>query len=609
MRKKKKVTFAVIFTIILLAMACLTVWYLAERDRQARLLYQATDELVKQIQEYSFEDIKSCQKLVDECNMAISEKNLQNSKLLLIQVTEKKTELEELYQKIKEAKAKQEKYISLSGQDFITDFPSTEYAYQMSVLESGINSKDGKQIDSAVKILDDITLRTNNQLREEAEYRGNRFLSVEITEGNEEEKALIKTWQSETRQALNAEDYVKVCQITAKGEQLANIFAEKKWMDIEATGLNVELEQEGKIFVRIPETLPALEDWMNLEDCILIEKLEDSTEYELCRVISVQKEDPKPFVGANFLLYGASIYGNNGYYMDFLLPREHVKSLQNWDLDVDDITSINNGLGTDGFYDMLYKMLKRAVQQDAQNFVVVSLAEAMGVSAHTQKDIIELAKSNDIPVYILGEEINNELNQLAEETGGRHLKMGLYELEDSVLISLLDSAYQKQERVYSIRYQTGASGEKDRKITLDYPGKYNLRCEYHYKPSFQQAKTADINIQTADQFPISQDNQVTDYLEEDYLISDSNSRYLMEEDISMLDTSQLRLARNEIYARHGRKFTNPEIQNYFMQKSWYHPSIEPEAFKDEMLNIYEKANAEFMSEYESKIKSHEDQGG
>lgn len=49
----------------------------------------------------------------------------------------------------------------------------------------------------------------------------------------------------------------------------------------------------------------------------------------------------------------------------------------------------------------------------------------------------------------------------------------------------------------------------------------------------------------------------------DYILPDSDSRYLTDSDVRGLSANELMLARNEIYARHGRKFKDSELQNYF----------------------------------------------
>ena len=66
----------------------------------------------------------------------------------------------------------------------------------------------------------------------------------------------------------------------------------------------------------------------------------------------------------------------------------------------------------------------------------------------------------------------------------------------------------------------------------------------------------------------------------------------------MLDNHTLFLARNEIYARHSRKFDSAELRKYFGSKQWYRGTIEPSAFTDSMLSDVELANAHLMLDIE-----------
>lgn len=86
----------------------------------------------------------------------------------------------------------------------------------------------------------------------------------------------------------------------------------------------------------------------------------------------------------------------------------------------------------------------------------------------------------------------------------------------------------------------------------------------------------------------------------DYLLPDSNSRYLSDADLSGLTHEQLCFARNEIYARHGRIFKTPQISAYFNSKSWYHGTISPSSFNEGVFNQYEKANIALIQNYEKK---------
>ena len=53
-----------------------------------------------------------------------------------------------------------------------------------------------------------------------------------------------------------------------------------------------------------------------------------------------------------------------------------------------------------------------------------------------------------------------------------------------------------------------------------------------------------------------------------------------------------------MYARHGRKFDDEDLQSYFNGKSWYTPSIDPTEFPESLLNEYEIANRDLIVEYE-----------
>lgn len=87
----------------------------------------------------------------------------------------------------------------------------------------------------------------------------------------------------------------------------------------------------------------------------------------------------------------------------------------------------------------------------------------------------------------------------------------------------------------------------------------------------------------------------------EYILPNSNSAYLTEADLAGLTKEQLRLARNEIYARRGRKFKDQELNEYFLSKSWYTPLYEPDQFSESVFNDYELANRKLIADYEKKM--------
>ena len=86
--------------------------------------------------------------------------------------------------------------------------------------------------------------------------------------------------------------------------------------------------------------------------------------------------------------------------------------------------------------------------------------------------------------------------------------------------------------------------------------------------------------------------------EEYYILPYSNSCYLTDSDVNWMSPETLRLARNEIYARHGRIFNSADLNEYFNAQSWYIGVFSPEEFNDSWLNEYERANLELIMSYE-----------
>src|ERR1041384_1855277 len=76
------------------------------------------------------------------------------------------------------------------------------------------------------------------------------------------------------------------------------------------------------------------------------------------------------------------------------------------------------------------------------------------------------------------------------------------------------------------------------------------------------------------------------------------NKTLSEQMLHGLSLHELRLLRNEIYARHGRMFHAEWLQQYFFSQPWYAPD---ENFKDEELSGNDKVNVETIVKYENNI--------
>lgn len=83
-----------------------------------------------------------------------------------------------------------------------------------------------------------------------------------------------------------------------------------------------------------------------------------------------------------------------------------------------------------------------------------------------------------------------------------------------------------------------------------------------------------------------------------------NSSILPIEDYQLINLSdnQLWIARNEIYARHGRTFKNAYLNSYFNSCSWYEPIEGKEDVADSELSQIEKDNLRLIIVAEQKFK-------
>ena len=89
-----------------------------------------------------------------------------------------------------------------------------------------------------------------------------------------------------------------------------------------------------------------------------------------------------------------------------------------------------------------------------------------------------------------------------------------------------------------------------------------------------------------------------------YILPDSATRRLTQADVADLTWEQCCLARNEIYARHGRIFQTPQIAAYFEAQSWYHGTVPAASFDNNTLSPVEHANVDFLAGYENATWGH-----
>ena len=152
-------------------------------------------------------------------------------------------------------------------------------------------------------------------------------------------------------------------------------------------------------------------------------------------------------------------------------------------------------------------------------------------------------------------------------------------------------------------------------INLDQTTKTNAPKKLHVEQNANSATTKQVQEDTTsvtmEGFSVAsatstpkENTQVTSnngISNEDYILPESDSKYYTKKDLKKLTKKEVKLARNEIYARHGRKFTkDKDVIKYFESKDWY------EGTKNEVseseLNKYEIANRDLIVKYEKEKK-------
>jgi hypothetical protein len=86
----------------------------------------------------------------------------------------------------------------------------------------------------------------------------------------------------------------------------------------------------------------------------------------------------------------------------------------------------------------------------------------------------------------------------------------------------------------------------------------------------------------------------------EFILPFSNTREVTAEDLNGLSFWEMKVARNEIYARHGRSFISKDLSCYFAKQGWY--KVDP-SYSDSSLSSIETTNVEFILNFEQAMNS------
>jgi serine/threonine-protein kinase len=79
-----------------------------------------------------------------------------------------------------------------------------------------------------------------------------------------------------------------------------------------------------------------------------------------------------------------------------------------------------------------------------------------------------------------------------------------------------------------------------------------------------------------------------------------SQRPVTDADLDGKDGFELDIMRNTIFAKNGRRFDTPGLQDYFNQQSWYSPQYSPKEFPAKLLSKLEQQNIDYIAKYQDK---------
>lgn len=122
-------------------------------------------------------------------------------------------------------------------------------------------------------------------------------------------------------------------------------------------------------------------------------------------------------------------------------------------------------------------------------------------------------------------------------------------------------------------------------------------------PAIEEEQDVDEEVETDEGTDIEEDTSLEDTgaSDSEYVLPKSGTEKLTRADLEGLTKEQLRLARNEIYARHGMIFGVDDLDQYFATKSWYKPTVSYTDFYNTVeMSIVEEENVILIQQLEKE---------
>ena len=259
--------------------------------------------------------------------------------------------------------------------------------------------------------------------------------------------------------------------------------------------------------------------------------------------------------------------------------------------------------------EMLYEALKQWAADNTMDETVsqnlyTSLCKELDLPVETLVNEVDESDDADVSDKVQEEESENGIDAVKEELQNYSVKKGL-DKKQVVLIAAIVGGLTVLALIAILVLGNGDKKEepKDNKPPVE-QNEDDLQEDDVQEGNTQEDEIQDDEVQedeVQDDETQDQDTQVEK--DSTYILPDSNSRKLTRADLQGLSKEKLRLARNEIFARHGMIFGVPDLDAYFGEKSWYKPTYSYDDFYDKVeMSAIEEANVALINQVEEAMQ-------
>lgn len=620
-------------------------------------LHSLAQEAAEVIVNNDLADVGEYQQFIEECNQAIEENDIKKCKELVQQAAELKAGAEKLGTSLAAGQEMVEKYggypPALQRISEVEEEGNT-LQQQLDDLSKALKNRDADKVDELSGKVEETVTQLNEKLQKEADRAIKGISDIDLSRSPEVVQNMIANWKDKATESYEEGDYAgaytwakKIFALDAIYDPGSYVYRKVAFRDVSLKGKTgtMTVEFHGKPSAeKIGEPgseFPELEYMMN--QLLYVSEVDENGNYIPCKItdLEVQEnlEDNSIFV----------LYEGRDALADTKAELVQMPSLTDEDIRTNigssdvNISNVTKETMSNHLYDDMYTAVIKAGQSEGRKTLFVAILDQPESSICTVDDVIKAAQMNNVNIYLnngawhfIGEQ---EVKEILEKTGGGQFNGVVPTFNDAVsqnipviwdrfrdfwatdeylqrfmILGGEVKTFLRGRHTYRITYESQLEDTADRKIEAvllrDDSGESYVGETGYWPESYEALKTKAANIPvTPTPVPApTEEVQETEaaYEEEEYedesayIIPDSSSRYLTEDDVKYMSDWEKKIARNEIYARHGRKFNSEELQQYFNSKDWYTPSIEAKDFKDEMLNDVERYNTRFISQFENK---------